>query len=190
MFICAAAMVSLRITSFVNEQSETTISQFTDVIADLAQACGESGSIESLQLFLRNIEKHHVVESVHVVRSPVTIKDFDERDDSTPADAVEMEVLKGVSTRKIVDRNNHTIRYVRPTLAEERCTRRCHESAKVGDVLGVSSVTVCIEEIEAGRAKVTWIMVLVFSTAGILEIVLLIGMVAKDNARKDRILAE
>jgi len=190
MFICAATLVSLRIASFVNEQSETTISQFTDVIADLAQACGESGSIESLQLFLRNIERHHVIDSVHVVRSPVTVKDFDERTGNTSPDEIEKEVLKGVTPIKIVDRANHTIRYVRPTTAEERCTRRCHESAKVGDVLGVSSVTVCTEEIDSGRARITWLMILVFSAAAIVEIVLVVAMVARDNAEKDRLRAE
>ncbi|NQV34794.1 MAG: hypothetical protein HQ515_19025, partial [Phycisphaeraceae bacterium] len=139
----AAALIVLHTASVIDDQWDSQITQFTEIISDLTQACGESGSIESLELFLRNVKRHHLVHDIHAVRSPVTIKDFDERENSEPLDDIERKVLKDGKPMKIADQQAHTLRFVHPTLAEASCIRRCHESANVDDVLGVASVTVC-----------------------------------------------
>ena len=89
----AAAMIVLRTASVIDEQWDMQVSQFVHLVSDLTQACGESGSIDGLELFLRNVKEHHLVQKVHVVRSPVTIEDFDERENSEPSDDIEREAL-------------------------------------------------------------------------------------------------
>jgi len=186
----AAALIVLRTASVIDDQFDTQTSQFTEIISDLTQACGESSSIESLELFLRNVKKHHMVREIHAVRSPVTIKDFDERENSEPQDDIEREVLIDGKPRKIADAEAHTLRCLHPTLAEESCIRRCHESAQMGDVLGVASVTVCTLESDAARNRLNGIVIAVLVVSGIFEIVVVIGLLARKNAERERIKAE
>ena len=188
--IAAAAMIVLRTASVIDGQWDTQVSQFANLVADLSQACGESGSIDGLELFLRNVKRHHLVREVGAIRSPVTIKDFDQRENSEPPDDVEKEVLDDGKPRRIADQSAHTLSFVHPTLAEQSCVRRCHESAKVGDVLGVASVTVCTKEADSARANLSRIVIAVLLVSGVFEIALVIGLLAKKNAEKERILVE
>ena len=188
--IVAAAMIVLRTALVVDAQWDAQASRFVHLVADLAQACGESSSIESLELFLRNVEHHRSVKEIHVVRGPVTIRDFDEREGSAPSDSLEEQALKDGKARRIVDQQAHTLRFVYPTLAEETCVRRCHESAKTGDVLGVASVTVSTEGTDAAHASLNGIVVAVLLISGVFEIVLAIGLLVRRNAQKKRIRIE
>ena len=104
----ASALIVLRTASVIDEQWDSQIAQFTEIISDLTQACGESGSSESLELFLRNVKRHHLVKEIHAVRSPVTIKDFDERENSEPLDDVERKALNDGTPMRIADREDHT----------------------------------------------------------------------------------
>jgi signal transduction histidine kinase len=183
----AAALIVLRTASVIDEQWDSQVAQFTEIISDLTQACGESGSIESLELFLRNVKRHRLVKEIHAVRSPVTIKDFDGRENSEPLDDIESAVLKDGKPLRIADRKAQTLRFLHPTLAQESCIRRCHESAQVDDVLGVASVTVCTQETDSARAKLNGIVIAVLLVSGVFEIVVIIGLLARKNAEKEKI---
>lgn len=182
----AAAFIVLHTASVIDDQWDSQITQFTKIISDLTQACGESGSIESLELFLRNVKRHHLVHDIHAVRSPVTIKDFDERENSEPLDDLERKVLKDGKPIKIADQETHTLRFLHPTLAQASCIRRCHESAQVDDVLGVASVTVCTHETDAARSRLNGIVIAVLLVSGVFEIAVIIGLLARKNAEKEK----
>ena len=186
----AAAFIVLHTASVIDDQWDSQITQFTKIISDLTQACGESGSIESLELFLRNVKRHHLVHDIHAVRSPVTIKDFDERENSEPLDDLERKVLKDGKPIKIADQETHTLRFLHPTLAQASCIRRCHESAQVDDVLGVASVTVCTHETDAARSRLNGIVIAVLLVSGVFEIAVIIGLLARKNAEKEKIRAK
>ena len=184
--MAASALILLRTASVIDNQWDDQITQFTKVISDLTQACGESGSIDSLELFLRNVRRHHLVKEIHAVRSPVTIRDFDERENSEPLDDIDIEVLNDGKLKRIADHEAQTVRFVNPTLAAESCVRRCHESAEVGDVLGVASLTVCTEESDSAHAKLNAIVIVVLLAAGIFEIVVVMGLLSRHNAKKEQ----
>ena len=189
-FVLMTIYFSLWTTSIINDQYDAVTEKFTHIVGDMAQACGESSNIETLKLFLRNIENHDIVENLHVIRSHVTEKDFDPREGSKPADAVESQTLEDGMPRRIVDRKSHEVRYVMATKAEETCVRRCHESAHVGDVLGVSSVTICTEESDAARAKMARIMCFAFSLTGIVLVMTILILISRKNSEKTRKQAE
>ena len=186
-FVFCTALVALWAASVTSAQGNSAAQQFAHVVADLAQACGEGGSIDGLKLFLRNMEEHHVLDRIHVVRSPVTMRDFDDRPDAHPSDNVELEVLRSGKPRQITDKNAHTIRYVRATFAEETCVRRCHESARVGDILGVSSITIRTTDADGARSRLTWIMAVLLAAAGLVEAVFVVVLLSRENAERDRV---
>jgi signal transduction histidine kinase/CheY-like chemotaxis protein/HPt (histidine-containing phosphotransfer) domain-containing protein len=188
--VFCAVMAILWMASISNTQHNSAANELAHIVADLAQACGEGSSIEGLHLFLRNIEKHESLEGIRVHRTPVTVRDFGEREDGIPPDWVELEVLKDGQAREIVDKKAHTVRYVRPTFAEESCVRRCHESANVGDILGTASITVRTAEADATRAKLTWLLVLAFAATGIAEVIFVVVLLAKETAERNRQQAE
>ncbi|MHC4356695.1 MAG: hypothetical protein ACYS0H_28690, partial [Planctomycetota bacterium] len=188
--IVAAAMIVMRTASVVDDQWESQAHQLVRIVADLTQACGESGSIDSLELFLRNVADHELVADIHVVRGPVTAKDFDRREGAEPSDSVEEQALKDGETRRIANPEAHTLRFVHPTLAEESCVRKCHESAKAGDVLGMASVTVSTEETDLVSASLNRIVIAVLLISGAFEMVLVIGLLARRNAGKGQIRTE
>ncbi|MEK7993745.1 MAG: ATP-binding protein [Planctomycetota bacterium] len=189
-FVFCAALAILWMTSISNTQHNSAADELAHIVADLAQACGEGSSIEGLHLFLRNMEKHEVLEGIHVHRTPVTVRDFDEREDGIPPDKVELEVLNDGKAREIADKKAHTVRYVRPTFAEESCVRRCHESANVGDILGTASITVRTAEADATRAKLIWLLVLAFAATGVAEVIFVVVLLSKETAERNRQQAE
>lgn len=189
-FVCASAMITLRTSAITRAQENNAAHQYAHMVADLAQACGEGASIEGLELFLRNVEDSDVLERIHVIRSPITAADFDERADSGPEDDLEAETLRTGATREVINKQDHTIRHLHAIVAHESCTRRCHESANVGDVLGAVSVTVNTEENDAARTKLNWIMVAMFTTIGIIEVIFVVSLLGKENAERDRIRME
>jgi len=190
-FVCATAIIALRTSAITKTQENNAAHQYAHMVADLAQGCGEGASIEGLKLFLRNVkDRNEVLERIHVVRSPITVKDFDEREDSGPEDGLEREILRTGGTREIIDEKAHTIRHLHATVAQGSCARRCHESANVGDVLGVVSVTVRTDESDAARTKLNWIMAAMFTAIGIIEVIFVVSLVGKENAERDRVRTE
>ena len=125
-------------------------------------------------------QEHDFLENVHVVRAPVTEKDFDERPGALPVDDIERQVLEEGTAQEIIDRRAHTIRYVQPALAETSCIERCHESAEVGDVLGVTSITVRTHESDAARTRLNWIVTIALIAAAIIEIIFVVIMLTKE----------
>ena len=188
--IVAAALIVLRTSSVMDDQRESQAHQFAQVVADLAQACGESGSIDNLERFRRNVADHELVEDIHVIRGPATAEDFGQREGAEPSDSVEEQALKDGRTLRIADPQAHILRLVYPTLAEESCVMTCHESAEVGDVLGAASITVSTEETDLASTSLKRIVIAVLLISGVFEIALVIGLLARRNTGKGQILTE
>jgi len=188
--VLSITLISLRATSIANTRENDAGHQFAHVVSDLTQACGESGSIESLQLFFRNVEQHELLEQIRAIRSPVTIKDFDQRKEVTIPDEIEKEVLNTGETKEIVNKKAHEIRYVRANIAEESCIKRCHKSAQKGDVLGVASIIIKTDKADAETFRLNWMIISVFLGTGVIQVIFVIILFSKESAETHRIHTE
>lgn len=169
-FGLAAAFIMVRTASMTGKQTHAAVMSLAHSIADTAKSFGETGDMDGLEIFLAHVEKRGETREVHLVRGPLVVADFDMREGAAPKDAVEERVLKTGQQEVLTDKEAHTIRFVFPSVAEEHCTA-CH-SAEVGDVLGVTSVTIDTAETDAERASLTMIMSQVFVVAIVFEVLL------------------
>lgn len=169
-FVLAATLIIMQTASITTTQADDSIKQLAGVVADSVSAYGETGDIEGLELFLKNTEEKGILKELHVVRGEKTSVDFGEREGAVPRDDVEREVLETGQVREIVDRDAHSIRSVLPTLAQEKCIG-CHASAKIGDVLGVTSITVDTAKADAARAALNRTLIAVFVAMIVIEVI-------------------
>ncbi len=167
-FGLAAAFIILRTAGMTGEQTNASVMRLAHSIADTAKSFGETGDMDGLALYLGHLEKRGETREVHLVRGPLVEADYDPREGATAKDAVEEKVLKTRQQEVVRDKEAHTMRLVLPSLAEDRCTA-CH-TAKVGDLLGVTSVTVDTTETDDAQASLIWTMGLVFVLAILFEV--------------------
>ena len=141
-------------------------------IATSIQIFGETGEMGGLRSFLKNLGKDKAIGDVYAIRGPKTIDDLGDRENSAPRDDLEKQVL--ASGKEIVQENDalHQVRFVQPILATQSCLT-CHQSAKEGDILGASSVTVRTDEADLQERNFTMVMIGIFLVAAVLSAVLL-----------------
>lgn len=171
-FVVSAALIIMKISLITKTQAEASAEQLATMAADSVQAYGETGNIEGLNLFLNNIKGRGSVEDIHTIRTAASIADFDEREDADVADELDMAVAKSGKSLEIVDTDLHTIRYITPSLCVQSCINQCHESAQVGDVLGVTSVTVGTEQVDRMRASLYALLIALFVTTVLAEMII------------------
>ena len=169
-FGLAAGLMIVRTGAITTAQSDTSARQLARVVADSVQSFGEIGDMDGLALFLANMDEHGTLGEVHVVRGQATIADWEEREGAVARDETEKEVIESGEPKKVVDKTAHTVRYVLPSLMQEKCSM-CH-SAKEGDVLGVTSVTIDTADTDASRAGLYWMMIAIFATAIFVELLI------------------
>ena len=63
--------------------------------------------------------------------------------------------------------SHHTIRILKPMVAEKRCLM-CHSNVQVGNALGVVDLTVSLDENDAVITKTTWMLIMFLVIAGVL----------------------
>ena len=149
-FAAAAAFSVLMIRTTSAKEANRMAEDLARVIAEGVKTFGQTGDMAGLSIFLRNIQETALLKDMHAVRGLAVIKEHNEREGAAPRDAVEKEVLENGKIRTILDKGEHSIRYVLPSLAQESCLG-CHNASKDA-VLGVTSVTVSTEKNDASLA--------------------------------------
>ncbi len=180
-FALVATLIILRMAAITTAQGNDAAHQVASVAANLQQACGEGGRIGILEIFLRNIVDHEILQEIRMHRAPAAARDIGDRESDKPPDSLEREVLDDGRMRRVVDKQAHTVRYVYANLAEESCISRCHVSAKPGEVLGVASVTVDTKKIDNARFRLNVLLVIVVVVAGLAEIMFVVILLTKEN---------
>lgn len=125
--------------------------------------------------FFKELSKLNGLNEVRVFRSETVNKDFDGgKSDERPQDEAERQVINtGNAFYRIEGQENGSSQYrvTIPYAAEKSCVSSCHESAKVGEILGGISLRVSLEEVEKDIARQQWILILV-GLVGLVAIIL------------------
>ncbi len=174
-------------------QDDSNARELARSVSDAIQAYGETGSMEGLEIFLKNVNpkpkdakggesQKDVVLDVHAVRSPLTEADFKPREGGQPRDDADREVLASGKEKCVEDPANHTVRYVFPLLLEEHCTA-CHSKSEGSKVLGLASVKLSTEVNDLRTRDAGRLIFAIFLGAILLETVLLIIVVFRNVVR-------
>jgi methyl-accepting chemotaxis protein len=116
---------------------------------------GETGDMNGLQMYLKNVSSLPALADVHAVRAPKVAEEFGVRAGADPLDEVDRQVLKDGQEHVAIDAKAHTWRTVTPVKAAASCLG-CHEANVEGDVLGLASVTLDTKEADAARNRASF----------------------------------
>ncbi|MFT7860470.1 MAG: methyl-accepting chemotaxis protein, partial [Sulfurimonas sp.] len=92
------------------------------------------------------------IEDLQIAKSKAVIEVYSP-DEAFTTDPLLIDALKNKTT-KVLEKDNghHTIRMIKPMLAEQRCLQ-CHYNAKVGDVLGAMDLVLSLDKNDAEIAS-------------------------------------
>ena len=144
-FTISSGFLLARMGSAMRDDAARAAEQLASTVADAAEGAGQSGEMLSLDRFLINVREGKNLHEVRVVRAPATVADFGEREGSDVADDAEQKVIVSGQGIELIDDTQYLNRHIIPSIAEEWCLQ-CHATAKQGDVLGVTSVSVSTAE--------------------------------------------
>ncbi len=187
-FGAAALRINLRTRSMNLAQTEDSAALLAGTVADAVSAYGQSGDMVGLEQFLQGMRERAGFSELRVVRAPTTVADFGERENSDKPDPLEAKAIESGLAADIPNDENHTVRYVIPSVARELCMN-CHAAAKEGDVLGVCSVTVSTAKSAATIRSLNWEISLIFLFALLLESALIAYLVNRSAIRPLRNIA-
>jgi hypothetical protein len=129
------------------EDQATEATVVAESIANAMEVFGEIGDMDALEAFVARVDAQEEIAHVHAARAASVVEEFGERESGKPATDLEREVLASGKGIVQVDREAQAIHSVQPLSAAESCLD-CH-TARVGEVLGVASVTVSSVESDA-----------------------------------------
>ena len=122
-------------------------------IAGATRAFGMTGDMDGLKVYLKSFHDRTDISAVHAIRAPAVVREYKIRAGGEPQDDLDRQVLESGKESRSVDTSKHLIRFVLPILTEESCLS-CHTSAKKGDVLGASSVSLNTRDLDASMRRV------------------------------------
>jgi len=122
-----------------------------------------TGTVAQRDVFLDQVKQLGSIRDVRVLRAPAVVKLFgpgNAKDDANP-DALEQQVMASGQAVVVVesDASGEYLRAVRPTLASKNALGKdctvCHLTPE-GEVLGVVSMKVSLDKVNAGLAEQRW----------------------------------
>jgi methyl-accepting chemotaxis protein len=156
---------------------KATVHQATEEVNSLSDMIQESiygfmsvGQQEVLDAFIEKIKKFNSIKEFRMVRSQALTTELGKKENRDPRDDMDKKVLQtGVEAVKEVTLNKEMcIRRVLPIKARQDCLS-CHASAKEGDVMAVTSLTVSyqpsINQMIDGVSKTALLQIIVILIA-------------------------
>ncbi len=145
-------------------------------VTDAMRVFGEIGDMDALKAFMEDVAAQPAIADIRAVRAPVVVEEFGEREGAAPVDEVDKAVLASAQVEVASDHRAHTYRCVLPLIATENCLE-CHGQSKVGEVLGLASVTLRTDATDRSLASLTRqavvsTVVAVVVCAGVLALIL------------------
>jgi methyl-accepting chemotaxis protein len=108
------------------------------------------------------------IEDLQIIKSQAVLDVYGEGEKFT-TDALMVDVLKNKTTKLIEknEQNHHTIRMIKPMVAEERCLS-CHYNAEVGYTLGAMDLTMSLDKNDHEIEATNLTLIISLAVAGIL----------------------
>nr|WP_321267359.1 methyl-accepting chemotaxis protein [uncultured Sulfurimonas sp.] len=146
------------------KQSLTMLSESIFQTMTGSMMMGDSAVVEDAFKAARKIEG---IEYLNVAKSKEVIEIYSP-DETFTKDAILQEVMKSKATKVIEtnDNSHHTIRLVRPMIAETKCLS-CHYNSTEGSVLGVMDLIISLDKNDADN-EATEATLLIFLIIGVI----------------------
>jgi hypothetical protein len=164
---------ALTVRHLSNDQEKAATELTAASITAAMSVFGETGDMNGLQMYLKNVSSLPALAEVHAVRAPGVAAEFGARKDADARDDVDRQVLSSGKEMVVVDHKAHTRRTVTPVAAAASCLG-CHTSSKEGEVLGLASVTLDTKAADAALARASWATI----AAAIIALLVVAGALA------------
>ncbi len=158
--------------SLSNSTTQKSLSMLSESIFQTmtgSMMMGDAAVVQDAFKAARGIEG---IESLNIIQSKAVIEVYSPNKRFT-SDPLMIDVLTNKST-KIIEKNengHHTVRMVRPMVAEERCLS-CHYNAKAGSVLGAMDLVISLDTNDADITKTNLTLTVSLVVIGVLFAIL------------------
>jgi len=132
-----------------NDTSKKSLNMLSDSIFQTMTTSMMLGDPKIVQTTFNNAKSIEGIDSLKIIKSKAVIAVYSP-DTKYTQDSILLDVLKN-KTVKMIEKNensHHTIRMIRPMIAEKRCLS-CHYNAKVGYVLGAMDLVISLDANDA-----------------------------------------
>jgi len=151
------------------------------------------GDPQIVQTALKDAQAIDGIDALSITKSKAVREIYPAKEPFT-TDPILLDVLQNKQTKvieKIGDNGHHTIRLVRPMVAQEKCLS-CHYNAKVGDALGAMDLVLLLDKNDASISQTNDLLIMLLIGAGIAFAVLATIFFVREifsplNALKDKI---
>ncbi len=164
--------ISLYISSTLHQLSNDTSKQSLNMLSDsifqtmtTSMMLGDPAVVEKTFHNARQIDG---IEALNIAKSLAVIEVYSPNESFT-TDPILRDVLQN-KTKKIIEsnvNNHHTIRMIRPMVAEARCLA-CHYNAQVGYTLGALDLIISLDKNDAKIADTNFTLIISLIVASIL----------------------
>lgn len=139
--------------SLASDSTKKSLSMISESIFQTMTGSMMMGDPAVVQDAFRAARSIEGIESLTISQSKAVMEIYASNSKYT-TDAFILNVLKNKRIKIIEkdDSEQHTIRMIKPMIAEEKCLS-CHYNVKIGDVLGVMDLVISLEESDANIAK-------------------------------------
>ncbi len=138
-------------------QSSIAIDNLSNSVKETMYGFMNEGQQEALEKYIQKIRQFKSVEEVRIARSPLLESEIGMKEDKKIKNNTDRTVIQTGKpiTREVKVKNLCAIHQVLPIIAEQSCLS-CHTSAKVGDVLGATSIIISYQaSIDEMKSSVT-----------------------------------
>ncbi|MEA2110881.1 MAG: methyl-accepting chemotaxis protein [Campylobacterota bacterium] len=152
-----------------NTTAKKSISMLSDSIFQTLKGSMFAGDSTIVQSTITEAQQINGIESLNVAKSPSTIELFAPQEKFT-SDPLIQRITKTKKSQLIENTGeHHTIRLLRPLLAEQKCLA-CHANASEGSVLGVMDLVISLDENDADIASTQTTLSIILILSSILFI--------------------
>lgn len=155
-----------------HKTTEKSLAMLSDSIFQTLTGSMLTGDPKIVESTLHAASKIDGIESLKVAKSKAVIEVFAPNDRFT-SDKLVQNVLQNKQTNIVerVENDHHTIRMIRPMIAQERCLA-CHYNAHVGYVLGAMDLTISLDKTDEEISSTQTVLGINFIIGSILFILL------------------
>jgi len=149
-----------------NQTARNSLHMLSDSIFQTMTTSMMMGDPDVVNDTLKGAKSIDGIEKLAVIKSKAVLEVYAPKEKFTQ-DALVLNVLKNKQTQIVEDTvdNHHTIRLIKPMIAEERCLS-CHYNAKVGDALGAVDLVISLDSNDAMIAETNRILIILLVIAG------------------------
>jgi methyl-accepting chemotaxis protein len=154
--------------SISNSTTQTSLRMLSQSIFQTMTGSMMMGDPEIVMNAFKAAKQIEGIESLEITKSKAVIAVYAPEEKYTTNDIL-LDVLNNKTT-KIIETNengHHTIRMLKPMVAEERCLA-CHYNAKVGYTLGAMDLIISLDKNDEGISKTNIILIISLIIIGII----------------------